>query len=126
MILQMSCQHNSSTVWGWRSWGYHRLVKTTPKPRATKNSKGELVGPPPLPPPGGDVEAAGGAGGAVVEGDRAVVVDMFALSKEGQRGVIVIPIIALPSQMAKVIARAFNRLAPFVEQSLHGCRLKAR
>lgn len=28
---------------------YQRLVKTTPKPRATKNSNGELVGP--LPPP---------------------------------------------------------------------------
>lgn len=25
-------------------------MKTTPKPRATKNSKGELVGPPPPPP----------------------------------------------------------------------------
>lgn len=24
---------------------YHRLVKTTPKPRATKNRSGELVGP---------------------------------------------------------------------------------
>jgi hypothetical protein len=30
---------------------YHRLVKTTPNPRATKNSRGELVGPPPLPLP---------------------------------------------------------------------------
>jgi hypothetical protein len=29
----------------------HRLVKTTPKPNATKNSSGELVGPPPPPPP---------------------------------------------------------------------------
>lgn len=27
---------------------YHKLVKTTPKPRATKNNNGELVGPPPL------------------------------------------------------------------------------
>lgn len=27
------------------SGAYHRLVKTTPKPRATKNSRGELVGP---------------------------------------------------------------------------------
>lgn len=25
---------------------YHRFVKTTPKPNATKNSSGELVGPP--------------------------------------------------------------------------------
>lgn len=36
-----------------------RLVKTTPKPRATKNSSGELVGP--LPPPPEDVVVAGGA-----------------------------------------------------------------
>ena len=28
---------------------YHKFVKTTPKPRATKNSRGELVGPPLLP-----------------------------------------------------------------------------
>jgi hypothetical protein len=26
---------------------YHRFVKTTPKPNATKKSNGELVGPPP-------------------------------------------------------------------------------
>jgi hypothetical protein len=25
-------------------WTYHRFVKTTPKPRATKNNNGELVG----------------------------------------------------------------------------------
>lgn len=30
---------------------YHKLVKTTPNPKATKNSNGELVGPPPPPPP---------------------------------------------------------------------------
>lgn len=29
------------------SGAYHRFVKTTPKPRATKKSSGELVGPPP-------------------------------------------------------------------------------
>ena len=34
-------------------------MKTTPKPRATKKSKGELVGPPP-PEPAGEVDAAGG------------------------------------------------------------------
>ena len=34
-------------------------MKTTPKPRATKKSKGELVGPPP-PELAGDVDAAGG------------------------------------------------------------------
>lgn len=39
---------------------HHKLVKTTPKPRATKNRSGELVGP--LFDPGllADVEAAGG------------------------------------------------------------------
>jgi hypothetical protein len=26
---------------------HHKFVKTTPNPRATKNSRGELVGPPP-------------------------------------------------------------------------------
>lgn len=30
---------------------YHKLVKTTPNPSATKNSSGELVGPLPPPPP---------------------------------------------------------------------------
>lgn len=30
---------------------YHKFVKTTPKPRATKNKRGELVGPPPPPLP---------------------------------------------------------------------------
>lgn len=30
---------------------YHKFVKTTPKPNATKNNNGELVGPPPPPPP---------------------------------------------------------------------------
>ena len=39
---------------------YHRFVKTTPKPSATKKSKGELVGPPP-PELAGDDVAAGGA-----------------------------------------------------------------
>jgi hypothetical protein len=29
----------------------HKFVKTTPNPSATKNSSGELVGPPPPPPP---------------------------------------------------------------------------
>ncbi len=40
---------------------YHKLVKTTPKPNATKKSSGELVGPPPPPPLAADVVAAGGA-----------------------------------------------------------------
>jgi hypothetical protein len=29
----------------------HKLVNTTPNPKATKNSRGELVGPLPPPPP---------------------------------------------------------------------------
>ena len=45
---------------------YHKFVNTTPKPSATKKSKGELVGPPP-PELGGDDVAAGGAI-AVLEG----------------------------------------------------------
>ena len=51
---------------------YHRFVKTTPKPSATKKSKGELVGPPP-PELGTDDDAAGG-GTALLEGTVVVVV----------------------------------------------------
>ena len=49
---------------------YHKLVKTTPKPRATKNSSGELVGPlePPPPPP---LVSEGMLGGGTVEEDMA-------------------------------------------------------
>ena len=39
---------------------YHRLVNTTPNPKATKKSNGELVGPLPLLPP----ELVVGSGGA--------------------------------------------------------------
>jgi hypothetical protein len=47
---------------------YHRFVKTTPKPSATKNNRGELELPPPLP-----VEPVG-----VADGDEvAVVVGMM-------------------------------------------------
>jgi len=44
-------------------------VKTTPNPKATKKSKGELVGPPPPPlfPPAGEEVAAGGVDGVVIE-----------------------------------------------------------
>lgn len=45
-------------------------MKTTPKPNATKKSKGELVGPPPPELVGDDVAA----GGAVVVLDGSVVV----------------------------------------------------
>ena len=45
---------------------YHRFVKTTPKPSATKKSKGELVGPPP--PELGTDDVAAGGGTALLEG----------------------------------------------------------
>ena len=54
-------------VWFWDGT-YHRFVKTTPKPRATKKSKGELVGPPPPLELGTDDVDAGGAT-AVLEGN---------------------------------------------------------
>lgn len=38
---------------------YHKFVKTTPNPNATKNNNGELVGPPPPPPPPFDGVAVG-------------------------------------------------------------------
>lgn len=46
---------------------YHKFVKTTPNPSATKNNNGELVGPPPLPLLGVAVEA----GGTVTEDEGA-------------------------------------------------------
>ena len=49
---------------------YHKFVKTTPKPRATKNKSGELVGPPP-PDDAADVVAAG------AETDVALDVDIL-------------------------------------------------
>ena len=58
-------------------------MKTTPNPNATKNSRGELVGPPPPPfPPPCDVVAAGGAGvEGVGIGGGTVELDMVDLSK---------------------------------------------
>ena len=52
-------------------------MKTTPKPRATKKSKGELVGPPP-PELAGDVVAAGepvevADGMVLVDGEDAIL-----------------------------------------------------
>jgi len=47
----------------------HKFVKTTPKPRATKKSRGELVGPP-LPPSlllGGCVDVGAGLKATVLE-----------------------------------------------------------
>ena len=56
-------------------------MNTTPKPNATKKSKGELVGPPPPPPPVG-IEVAAGAEVEVIEGvadtDEDTDVVMFA------------------------------------------------
>lgn len=46
---------------------YHRFVNTTPKPKATKKSKGELVGPPP-PELGAADDDAVGEGITVLEG----------------------------------------------------------
>ena len=54
---------------------YHKLVKTTPKPRATKKSKGELVGPPPPPPPPLLGVGGGGGAGEVVDTDTDSVGD---------------------------------------------------
>jgi len=51
---------------------YQRFVKTTPKPKATKKSSGELEFPPPPPPP---PPAPVGVGDAV--GDDAEVDDMM-------------------------------------------------
>ena len=53
-------------------------MNTTPKPRATKKSKGELVGPPP-PELGGDDVAAGGTM-ALLEGTVVIVADEVAMS----------------------------------------------
>lgn len=52
----------------------HRFVKTTPKPSATKKSKGELVGPPP-PELAADDVAAGGTT-AVLEGTVVVAAEL--------------------------------------------------
>lgn len=46
---------------------YQRLVKTTPKPRATKKSKGELVGPLALPLLAADDVASGALDVVVVD-----------------------------------------------------------
>ena len=57
-------------------YAYHRFVKTTPKPKATKKSSGELVGPPPPPPPVADVVAAGTGVVVVASEDTGVVGDI--------------------------------------------------
>ena len=57
---------------------HHRFVKTTPKPRATKKSRGELVGPPPPPPPPPEFELGDDVGTLT-----AVDVAMIALVDEG-------------------------------------------
>ena len=49
MILNNFVSDDVSLTWYLRLV-YHRFVKTTPNPRATKKSKGELWGPPPPPP----------------------------------------------------------------------------
>lgn len=58
---------------------YHKFVKTTPKPNATKNNNGELVGPPPPPVPLGGAEVAAGLGEIELLGmPERVVDDMMA------------------------------------------------
>lgn len=52
---------------------YHRLVKTTPNPSATKNSSGELVAPELPPPPPLPVVVAALA--AAVVGDGAILIN---------------------------------------------------
>jgi hypothetical protein len=57
------------------NFSYQRFVKTTPNPRATKNSKGELVPVPPPPPLFGfDVEVASAASVEESVGDAAELV----------------------------------------------------
>jgi hypothetical protein len=68
---------------------HQRFVKTTPKPNATKNSRGELL-PPPPPPPDADEDVLGAGevvdcgGGMVLEGvgvgTSALVVSWAALA----------------------------------------------
>ena len=65
------------------SGAYHRFVKTTPKPRATKKRSGELVGPPPPPEGGADVVGPGGILEVVVDVDMVDEED-GALPADGQ------------------------------------------
>jgi len=59
-----------------REGAYHKFVKTTPKPRATKNRRGELVGPlPPLDEP--VLVAAGGSDEAAALGVVDVEADIW-------------------------------------------------
>lgn len=63
----------SEALWHCVAQGsYHKLVNTTPNPRATKNSNGELVGPPPC-----CWLLCGGPEG-VADGDAVALDDMFA------------------------------------------------
>lgn len=63
---------------------YQRFVNTTPKPRATKKSKGELVGPPAVP----AVLAAGGMNEDVLDGGG---VDVVAGGEVGDGDVVWLP-----------------------------------
>ena len=69
---------DSDSVAAWINPTHHRFVNTTPKPRATKKSRGELVGPPDPPPLPPEFEVGD------VEGTlTAVEVAMIALVDEG-------------------------------------------
>lgn len=61
----------------------HKLVKTTPKPRATKKSKGELVGPL-LPPPPPTVDALG-VGEVVEVALEDIVGDCYSAQRDTQQ-----------------------------------------
>ena len=63
----MISQYTSKTNFLEPGHTYHRFVKTTPKPKATKKSSGELVGPPPPPPPPPPDDGVGSWGVTAVE-----------------------------------------------------------
>ena len=68
---------------GLRRETYHKFVKTTPKPSATKKSKGELVGPP-LP----ELTADDVAAGEVLDGSGVVAVDAAIFAAVWTAGVV--------------------------------------
>lgn len=65
-------------------------MNTTPKPKATKKSKGELVGPPPPPPLGTELVAAG----TVVEVEGASDID-------DEVGILVMDTVSIVRQTAQ-------------------------
>lgn len=78
MILEAEGQKRRRNRQEAREYKYHKLVKTTPKPRATKNRRGELVGP--LPPLEEPVLVAGADTEEAALGAIDVVADIWVLS----------------------------------------------